>query len=83
LDEAQRAYLAALGVAAEAEKPAAGDAWQTLIFRIASERELPSGRAFAALYAAFLGRANGPRAGWLLAGLDFPFVVERLRAAGA
>ena len=33
------------------------------------------GRAFAALYAAFLGRTNGPRAGWLLASLDPAFVV--------
>ena len=30
----------------------------------------------------FLGRQSGPRAGWLLASLDRPFVVERLRAAG-
>ena len=30
-------------------------------------RGLPAGRAFAALYLAFLGRPNGPRAGWLLA----------------
>jgi len=32
------------------------------------------------LYVAFLGRTNGPRAGWLLASLDPGFVVERLRA---
>jgi lysyl-tRNA synthetase class 1 len=81
LDDAQRSYLGALAVAAEAEKPAAGDAWQALIFRVAAELELASGRAFGALYAAFLGRANGPRAGWLLAGLEPEFVVERLRAA--
>jgi hypothetical protein len=30
---------------------------------------------------AFLGRTNGPRAGWLLASLDLGFVVERFRAA--
>jgi lysyl-tRNA synthetase class I len=39
--------------------------------------------AFAALYLAFLGRPNGPRAGWLLASLDRDFVIERLRQAGA
>ncbi len=83
LDEAQRAYLAALAASAEAEKPGSGDAWQTLIFRVASETGLVSGRAFGALYAAFLGRTNGPRAGWLLAGLEPAFVVERLRAAAA
>jgi lysyl-tRNA synthetase class 1 len=82
LDEAQRTYLGALAEAAVTEKPAAGDAWQALIFRVAGERELPSGRAFGALYAAFLGRSNGPRAGWLLASLEPEFVLERLRDAG-
>ena len=37
--------------------------------------------AFAALYLAFLGRINGPRAGWLLASLDRAFVIQRLRDA--
>jgi lysyl-tRNA synthetase class I len=32
---------------------------------------------------AFLGRTNGPRAGWLLASLDVGFVLERLREASA
>jgi lysyl-tRNA synthetase class 1 len=81
LDDAQRGYLAALAAAASAEKPASGDSWQTLIFRVAAEAEVASGRAFGALYAAFLGRSNGPRAGWLLASLDPEFVVERLQAA--
>jgi lysyl-tRNA synthetase class 1 len=83
LDSAQRAYLAALATAAATDKPASGDAWQTLIFRVASETGLASGKGFAALYAAFLGRSNGPRAGWLLASLEPAFVVERLRAAAA
>ena len=77
----QRAYLGALAVAAESQQPRSGDAWQALIFRVAGESELPSGRAFGALYAAFLGRSNGPRAGWLLASLEPAFVVGRLRAA--
>jgi lysyl-tRNA synthetase class I len=34
------------------------------------------------LYAAFLGRSNGPRAGWLLASLEPAFVIARLRDAG-
>ena len=38
-------------------------------------------RAFAAIYLAFLGRHNGPRAGWLLASLDKDFVVRRLLEA--
>ncbi len=83
LDAGQGAYLAALASAAAAEKPGSGNAWQGLIFKVAADAELPSGRAFAALYAAFLGRTNGPRAGWLLASLEPAFVVERLRAAAA
>ena len=81
LDAAQRGYLGALAAAAGAESPRSGDAWQALIFRVASETEVPSGRAFGALYAAFLGRTNGPRAGWLLASLEPAFVLDRLRAA--
>ena len=34
--------------------------------------------AFNALYLAFLGRPNGPRAGWLLASLERDFVIRRL-----
>jgi lysyl-tRNA synthetase class 1 len=83
LEGVQKSYLAALAAAAEDGKPASGDGWQKLIFRVAADLALPSGRAFGALYAAFLGRDNGPRAGWLLASLEPSFVVERLRAAAA
>jgi len=40
-------------------------------------------RGFRALYLAFLGRPNGPRAGWLLAKLDAEFVLQRLREAAS
>jgi lysyl-tRNA synthetase class 1 len=82
LEADQRAYLGTLADAVEAARPAAGDAWQALIFSTAAERGLSNGRAFAALYLTFLGRPNGPRAGWLLASLDPAFVVARLREAG-
>jgi len=81
LGDDQRAYLAGLAAAAAAEKPGSGDAWQALIFRVASETDLASGHAFGALYTAFLGRSNGPRAGWLLASLEPEFVLARLRTA--
>jgi lysyl-tRNA synthetase class 1 len=81
LGEDQRRYLGALALAAEAEPPGSGEAWQACIFSVASEAALPAGRAFGALYLAFLGRTNGPRAGWLLASLDPGFVVARLREA--
>jgi lysyl-tRNA synthetase, class I len=78
LDPTQRAFLATL---AEEAGRHSGDEWQAAIFATAQAGGLPAGRAFAALYLAFLGRSNGPRAGWLLAGLDPAFVRDRLRAA--
>jgi len=83
LDPDQRAFLARLAEAAGAGSPLSGDAWQTAIFAAAADVGLPAGRAFGALYQAFLGRANGPRAGWLLASLELPFVIERLGEAAA
>ena len=83
LEPDQRAYLASLAEAAAETHPTSGDDWQTAIFATAATGELPAGRAFGALYLAFLGRPNGPRAGWLLASLPADFVVERLRAAAA
>jgi len=80
----QRAFLASLADALVG-LPATewvGEGLQSAIFAAAQERGLGAGAGFAALYAAFLGRKSGPRAGWLLASLDRPFVVERLRAAG-
>ena len=79
LDDAQRAYLGALASAAEARDPDSGEAWQDAIFATASEHGLDARAAFTAIYHAFLGRPNGPRAGWLLAGLEREFVLGRLR----
>ncbi len=82
LEADQRAWLGNLaGAAGGGGAPASGDGWQALIFSTAADLGLAPGRAFAALYLAFLGRPNGPRAGWLLASLDQGFVEDRLRAA--
>ncbi len=89
LNDAQRAFLGALAAAAteshgaEGVRAAGGDAWQAAIFETAAGLGLPPGRAFGALYLAFLGRTSGPRAGWLLAGLDQAFVSSRLSEAAA
>ena len=94
LDELDRAFLAALservkelaadpGGLAGPAVAADGDAWQAAIFETATEGGLKAGRAFRALYLAFLGRPNGPRAGWLLAKLEPAFVIERLREAAS
>ncbi len=81
LAEEQRVYLGALALAADVARPSSGEAWQNLIFRVAEEAALAPGRAFGAIYLAFLGRPNGPRAGWLLAALERGFTIERLREA--
>ena len=85
LDANQRVVLGGLADALAALPGAdwTGEMLQGAIFEAARAGELPAGRAFAAIYAAFLGQPNGPRAGWLLASLEPPFVVERLRAAAA
>ena len=84
LSAEQRRFLAELSMAAGREAPTGGDAWQSLIFAAAAKEELPARRAFEAIYLAFLGRPNGPRAGWLLASLEPEFVLCRLgQAAGA
>ena len=63
------------------EPTSGGDAWQNAIFAAAAAAGIAPSRAFAALYESFLGRSNGPRAGWLLASLDRDFVTQRLDAA--
>ena len=84
LDDEQRTFLRTLADAAAAVPPSGGDAWQNAIFEAATTAGLPPARAFAAIYESFIGRPNGPRAGWLLASLDADFVASRLReAAGA
>jgi lysyl-tRNA synthetase class 1 len=84
LDDDQRAFLRRLAETASSMALDGGDAWQAAIFATAIDTGLPPGRAFEAIYLSFLGRSNGPRAGWLLASLDPSFVVGRLvEAAGA
>jgi lysyl-tRNA synthetase class 1 len=83
LTDAQREYLAALADEVEKQNVVGGEAWQALIFDTARAREIKPGDAFGSIYRVFLGRANGPRAGWLLASLNAAFVVARLREASA
>ncbi len=82
LDAEQRLYLGSLAGAVDSAEWT-GESLQAAIFATAKDHDLPAGRAFSALYLAFLGRPSGPRAGWLLAALDRGFVLERLREATA
>jgi lysyl-tRNA synthetase class 1 len=81
LSEVQGLFLADLAAGALDEHPVGGDAWQDLVYRCGQRRGVSSRDAFSAVYAAFLGRENGPRAGWLLASLDEGYVTSRLQAA--
>ncbi|MCV0403026.1 MAG: lysine--tRNA ligase [Chloroflexi bacterium] len=83
LTDPQRGYLRALAEATAESTPDSGEAWQALIFTIAKSSGLPAGDAFRAVYLAFLGRPNGPRAGWLVASLEASFVRQRLVEASA
>jgi lysyl-tRNA synthetase, class I len=78
----QRGFLRALASAVHGDAPASGEQWQAAIFEVAANHGLDAKAAFIALYLAFLGRPNGPRAGWLLASLERDFVTQRLREAG-
>jgi lysyl-tRNA synthetase class 1 len=84
LDRDQKAFLSRLADTAATQPLEGGDAWQAAIFATAIDTGIPTGRAFEAIYLSFLGRPNGPRAGWLLATLEPSFVKSRLiDAAGA
>jgi lysyl-tRNA synthetase class 1 len=83
LSPAQRAWLRALADAAERAATVSGEQWQAAIFAVANDHGLDAKAAFSALYLSFIGRPNGPRAGWLLASLDRDFVIRRLREAGS
>jgi lysyl-tRNA synthetase class 1 len=81
LDDAQRAFLGALGT-----KLNNGHSWNpesihNAVHETAKEKGVPGAKAFGAIYAAFLGAKRGPRAGHFLASLDRAFVVRRLQEA--
>ena len=75
-------YLAALADAVEAEPTGRGRRLAGADLRgRRGTRRWPTGAPSTAIYLAFLGRPNGPRAGWLLAGLE-PGFVRRPAARG-
>jgi lysyl-tRNA synthetase, class I len=79
----QLGFLRALSAVAHGEALETGEQWQAAIFAVATEHGLDAKAAFNALYFTFLGRPNGPRAGWLLASLERDFVIRRLTEAAA
>ena len=80
LEEGQRSFLRRLAEALPGAE--GGEAIHALVYNLAKESGLPKPTAaFEAIYLAFLGRRQGPRAGWFLAFLDRDLVVRRLREA--
>jgi lysyl-tRNA synthetase, class I len=77
----QRDYLLALSERLSSTEEWGAEALQAEVFALATERKIPAGHAFRAIYAALLGKPHGPRAGSLLASLDRSFVIDRLRSA--
>jgi lysyl-tRNA synthetase class 1 len=58
-----------------------GAAIHEKIHALKNEYELSPADAFGLLYQLFLGKASGPQAGWFLAALERPFVIDRLKTA--
>jgi len=86
LNTGQCRFLRTLADDVERTTPRTGEDWQAVLFRTAESVGLEKRLAFAAVYAAFLDRPDGPRAGWLVADLfaeDSEFVLKRLREAAA
>ena len=84
LTEQQRRYLETLADTVAGTVEWDGETLQSVIFEHARSRQLAPGKAFNAIYLAFVGKPSGPRAGALWASLDPQFVTDRLKvAAGA
>ncbi len=86
LEPDQRRFLGALADAvADLPDDANAAAWQDLVFRtVAGSGTVSTNRAaFVAIYLAFYGLPQGPRAGRVLATQPRGFVIERLRAASS
>ncbi len=71
----------ALGVLAEQINDKSAAEIHDQVYAVAKEFNLDSKKFFQAIYLAFLGDRQGPKAGWFLASLDREFVKARLREA--
>ncbi|OPX78534.1 MAG: Lysine--tRNA ligase [Methanosaeta sp. PtaB.Bin039] len=54
-----------------------------LVYDVAQELGMDSKKFFQAIYLAFLGDRQGPKAGWFLASLERSFMIDRLHQAAA
>jgi lysyl-tRNA synthetase class 1 len=79
LTTVQCGFLNRLADALEGADDWTSDALQSLTFEVARTTPLPQGQAFKAIYCVLLNRADGPKAGNLIAFLERDFVVSRFR----
>lgn len=54
-----------------------GDTVQADVFELAKKTNMGSAKAFEAIYIALIGKASGPKAGWLILDIGFDKVKER------
>jgi lysyl-tRNA synthetase class 1 len=73
----------ALGILAERIDDKGAAEIHEQVYEVAKEFNLDSKKFFQAIYLAFLGDRQGPKAGWFLASLDREFVKTRLMEAAA
>lgn len=79
LTEKQKIVLAALADYIEGEQKLEGEKLHHRLHEIKSEQKIAPAELFGALYLVFLGKRQGPQAGWFLASLPKSFVLKRLR----
>jgi len=58
-----------------------GETLHEMLHTIKTTHTIPPGDFFSAIYLAFFGKPQGPKAGWFLSGLQRDFVLERLSEA--
>ncbi|OGC80101.1 lysine--tRNA ligase [Candidatus Adlerbacteria bacterium RIFCSPLOWO2_01_FULL_51_16] len=81
LTEQQRTALAVFADYIEGEQKLSGEQLHHRLHEIKDEQKILPGELFGALYLIFLGKHQGPQAGWFLASLPRDFVLKRLREA--
>ena len=81
LADADRAFLRALRTKLESAAWT-GEGIHNVVHESGKEAGLAGGKAFRAIYLAFLGKERGPRAGHFLASLEKAVVLKRLAEAG-
>lgn len=81
LSAVQKQAMAALGTYVESNPNASGEDVHRRLHAIKEEFGIAPAELFSAIYRLFLGRPQGPKAGWFLSVLPRDFVLRRLAEA--